>query len=351
MGSAPAARLLRAFGDDPARVLAATRETLARVRGVGPALADGVAAAAGSREDAAREEARARDLGLSLLGPGDEGYPLPLLHAHDPPPLLYVWGAWLPDDAVSVAVVGARRATPYGVVQAARLARGLAGAGVTVVSGLARGVDGAAHRAALEAPGGRTLAVIGSGFARPYPAEHRGLLRDAAARGAGISEFPLDTPPLPLNFPRRNRVLAALALGTLVVEAAERSGALITAHHAMEAGRDVMALPGRVDSDLSRGAHRLLRDGAALVETWEDVLDTLGLPVPDPAGAGPAAVPGAEGGTRGVVLARLRGGDCLDADDLARLTGRDAAEVLAALAELEVDGLVRAFPGGRFARV
>ncbi|MCK6480262.1 MAG: DNA-protecting protein DprA, partial [Planctomycetes bacterium] len=133
-------------------------------------------------------------------------------------------------------------------------------------SGLARGVDTAAHRGALEVPGGRTLAVLGSGHARPYPPENRGLLGEAASRGAVLSEFPLDTPPLAHNFPRRNRVLAALSLGTLVVEASERSGSLITAYLALEAGREVMAVPGRVDAPNSRGVHRLLREGAALVE-------------------------------------------------------------------------------------
>ncbi len=355
MGSAAAARLLRRHGDDPARVLAARRESLACIPGVGPALADAVAAAAPPREEAAREAARARDLGIDLVGPGDAGYPGPLLQSYDPPPVLYARGRWLPGDVLAAAVVGARRATPYGVVQAGRFARGIAAAGVTVVSGLARGVDTAAHEGALSVGGGRTVAVLGSGFSRPYPAENVPLLEAVAARGVVFSEFPLDAPPLPHHFPRRNRVLAALALGTVVVEAGERSGALITAWLALECGREVMAVPGRVDSEASRGCHRLLREGAALVETPADVLAALGLPAtpaavppaPTRPGGGPEGGGGEEDAVR--VLTALRRGEVLDADGLTRATGLPAAAVRAALVDLEIEGRVRAFPGGRYA--
>ena len=275
MRSAAAARLLRAFGGDPDRVLAASRDALASVQGVGPALASALAEAAPGAAEAEGEAARARDMGISLVGPGDPGYPLPLVHTFDPPPLLYARGAWMPGDVVAVAVVGSRRASAYGTIQAGRLARGLAEAGVTVVSGLARGVDAAAHRGALEAPDGRTVAVLGSGLAKPYPFENLSLLDRVAARGAVFSEFPLDAPPLPANFPRRNRVLAALSLATVVVEAAEGSGSLITARLAAELGKDVAALPGRVDAEGSRGANRLLKEGAALVEGAADVIDLL----------------------------------------------------------------------------
>jgi DNA processing protein len=248
---------------------------------------------------------------------------------------------------VAVSVVGSRRASAYGSVQAGRIARGLAAAGVTVVSGLARGVDTAAHRGALAAEGGRTIAVLGSGLARPYPWENRGLLDEAAARGAVLSEFPLDTPPLPHNFPRRNRVLAALGLATVVIEASEKSGSLITANIANELGKTVAALPGRVDSPESRGAHRLLKDGAHLIEGAEDVLALLGIDGLDPAGF-PTAPPTA--GPAGRVLAALEGSDPLDSDALAAATGLPGAAVRAALVDLELDGSVREFPGGRFAR-
>jgi DNA processing protein len=348
MGSAAASRLLRVYGGDPGRVLAAPREDLARVKGVGPALADAVAAAPGTPEEAHREIARARDGAALLLGPADDGYPVPLLSTFDPPPLLWIRGAWVPGDTVSVAVVGARRATPYGLIHGGRMGRGLATRGVTVVSGLARGVDTAAHRGALEVAGGRTLAVVGSGLAKPYPAENLPLLRDIARNGAVISEFPLDTPPLPHHFPRRNRILAGLALGTVVVEAGEKSGSLITAYLALDAGRDVMALPGNVDAPGSKGVHRLLREGAALIEGPDCVLEVLGLS--SEGGDGEVLAPELPEGPPATVFEALEGGQVLDADELVGVTGLSAGEVRAALATLEVDGRVRSFSGGRYAR-
>ena len=347
MHSAAAARLLRRAGGDAERVLATPREVLAGVPGVGPVLAAALAEAAATGPEADREAARSRDLGLDLVGPGDDGYPFPLLRTFDPPPLLWVRGAWTGRDCAAVAVVGSRRATAYGVVQAGRLGRGLAAAGVTVVSGLARGVDTAAHRGALEAEGGRTVAVLGSGLARPYPFENLDLLEAAAARGAVLSEFPLDTPPLPHNFPRRNRVLAALALATVVVEASEKSGSLITANLANDLGKTVAAFPGRVDSPESRGAHRLLKEGASLVEGAEDVLALLGIEALEP--AAPVAAPG-PAGPAGRILAALEGSEPLDPDGIAAATGLAGAEVRAALVELEVAGAVREFPGGRYAK-
>jgi len=347
MHSAAAARALRRFGGDPERVLAAPREVLACVAGVGPSLAAALTEAPASPAEADREAARALDLGVALLAPGEPAYPFPLVRTFDPPPLLWVRGEWTPGDCVAVAVVGSRRASSYGVVQAGRIARGLAAAGVTVVSGLARGVDTAAHRGALAVEGGRTVAVLGSGLARPYPWENRGLIDEAAARGAVFSEFPFDTPPVPHNFPRRNRVLAALGLATLVVEASEKSGSLITANIANELGKTVAALPGRVDAPESRGANRLLKDGAHLVEGAEDLLALLGIEGLDPEAApAPAAVEGPPGR----ILAALEGSDPLDPDSLAAATGLPGAAVRAALVDLEIAGSVREFPGGRFAR-
>lgn len=349
MHSAAAARLLARFGGDAERVLASPADDLARTDGVGPALALAVAQAPGSEAEADREAARARDLGLALVGPGDAGYPAPLLHTYDPPPLLYVKGEWRAEDAAAVSVVGSRRASPYGVVQAARFARGLARFGLTVASGMARGVDTAAHRGALEAEGGRTLAVLGSGHERLYPAENRGLVAEAAARGAVLSEFPLDAPPLPHHFPLRNRILAALGPGTLVVEASEKSGSLITARLAADAGRQVMAVPGRVDAPNSRGVHRLLKEGAALVEGPEDVLEALGIEAPRPAETAAVVAP-PPGGAAARLLAALGDGEPRDADALAAAAGVPAAEARAALVDLELEGRVRAFPGDRFAR-
>jgi len=367
MHATAATRLLKGFDDDPARVLRAHHGALAAVRGVGPALAAAVRQACPSLEDARTERSRACDLGLTLLGPADAAYPKPLRHAWDPPALLYVRGGWIERDVAAVAIVGARRCTPYGRTQARRLGRELAATGLAVVSGLARGVDTAAHEGALESGRGRTVAVMGSGLARPYPAENRDLLRRVAERGAVVSAFPLDAPPLPHHFPQRNRILASLALGTVVIEAGARSGSLITARLALEAGRDVMVVPGPVDDPLSLGGHRLLRDGAAPVRSAAEIREVLGFEDEAPpndgqlAAAPDAVTPGAAApdaivcddslpaGDAGVVLraitARAR-----DANGLVVETGLDVMRIRSALVDLELDGRVRAFPGGYWGR-
>src|SRR5947207_8671155 len=213
---------------------------------------------------------------MDELNPGDPNYPA-LLGAIPSPPTLYVRGAVTVDDALALAIVGARDATPYGVEVAERLAGELAARGVTIVSGLARGIDAAAHRGALAA-GGRTLAVLGCGVDVVYPPENAPLVAQIAERGALVSQFPPGTPPLAQNFPARNRTLAGLALGVVVVEAAERSGALITAGLAADLGREVFAVPGRITSPASRGANGLLKDGAKLVGHWSDIVAELSEP-------------------------------------------------------------------------
>src|SRR5207237_1481541 len=210
------------------------------------------------------------------LRPGDPRYPA-LLGAIPSAPALFVRGELHTDDALAVAIVGSRRATPYGIAAAERLAAELAARGVTIVSGLARGIDTAAHRGALAA-GGRTIAVLGSGIQRLYPPENRPLAEEIIGRGAVVSQFAPDAEPLNYHFPARNRTLAGLALGVVVVEAAERSGALITAGLAGELGRDVFAVPGRITSPASRGANGLLKDGAKLVGHWSDIIAELSEP-------------------------------------------------------------------------
>lgn len=207
--------------------------------------------------------------------PGDaDEFPAQLRAIPEPPAFLYVRGALVADDALAVALVGSRHATPYGIAVAEELARELARRGVTIVSGLARGIDSAAHRGALEVRG-RTIAVLGSGADVIYPPENRRLAREIMGSGAVVSQFAPGTPPFAHHFPARNRVIAGLALGVVVVEAAEQSGSLITARFAGELGREVMAVPGHVRSLASRGAHRLIQDGAALVQGWEDVIGQL----------------------------------------------------------------------------
>ena len=264
------------------------------------------------------------------------------------PTRLWVRGSVIPEDALAVAIVGSRRATPQGLAVAERLAGDLAARGVTVVSGLARGIDTAAHRGALDA-GGRTLAVLGSGVDRVYPPENRALAARIAEHGAVISQFAPGMPALAHHFPVRNRLLAALALGVVVVEAAEASGSLITAGHAADLGREVMAVPGPAGSPSSRGAHGLIRDGAALVEDWEDVVAVLparwracvDTPAPAPRGPGKPTDP---------ILA-LIGVEPASIEELIERSGSSASHVAARLLALELDGRVRQLPGKRFVRI
>jgi DNA processing protein len=265
--------LLARFGS-PAAVLAAGVHQLQEVNGIGPKIATRIAAAH-CEIDAEAELALAAEHGIDVLTATDDAYPRPLRQIHDPPGVLFRRGTFLPQDELAIAIVGTRHATRYGLMQAERLAGSLARVGFTIVSGLARGIDAAAHRGAMDA-GGRTIAVLGSGLLNIYPPEHEGLSRDVAASGCLLSEAPPRMVPLSGAFPQRNRIISGLTVGTIVVEAADRSGALITARHAYEQGREVFAVPGPVDSRLSRGCHALIKDGAKLVESIDDVLAELG---------------------------------------------------------------------------
>ena len=265
----------------PRAVLAATVEQLAAVRGIGKDGAMKIRSQIDRLDDGLevkRERHLIEEHQVRLYTMDDPGYPALLRHIPDPPPLLYVRGELRDDDAVALGIVGARRCTQYGREQANRLAMLTSQAGLCIVSGGAYGVDAAAHRAALQA-GGRTIAVVGSGLTNPYPPPHAELFDQiTAGSGAVISEFPMAFPPLAENFPRRNRIISGLALGILVIEAAARSGALITARLCVEEhGREVMALPGRVDSSMSAGCHKMIREGwATLVTSASDILDALG---------------------------------------------------------------------------
>lgn len=286
---------------------------------------------------------------------GDDEYPAQLRGAPPAPDALWAWGELAADDALAVAVVGARHATPYGLEMAEALAADLAARGVTVVSGLARGIDSAAHRGALRG-GGRTIAVLGSGVDVIYPPENRRLAAAIAERGAVVSQFAPGTPPLAYHFPERNRVIAGLSLGVVVVEAAERSGSLITAGFAAELGREVMAVPGRVTSEQSAGAHRLIQDGAALVTGWRDVVGQLPARwqacVREPAllddGGSGRRTPGNPEAER--VLAAL-GEEPVGIDEVIELSGVGSAKAAAVLLELELQGRVRQMDGKRFVQV
>lgn len=283
-----------------------------------------------------------------LLTLADAAYPGNLLALADAPLVLYVVGDPGTLGRPAVAIVGARHATPGGLENARAFARALAERGLVVVSGLALGVDAAAHEGALAAEGGRTVAVIGTGADRVYPAKHRALAHRIAEHGAIVSEFPLGTPAQPYHFPRRNRLIAALARGTLVVEAAPDSGSLITARLAAELGRDVFAIPGSIHNPLARGCHRLIREGAKLVERVDDLLEEW----PDLASPGalvppePTPVPSDESDP---LLAAL-GHDPVDLDTLMHRTGLTSEALSAMLLPLELDGAVVRLPGGRYQR-
>jgi len=273
----------------------------------------------------------------------DAAYPSRLRTIYDPPSPLYVRGEIAPAEAPAVAIVGARRPTLYGSTVAHQLACDLAAAGVTVVSGLARGIDAAAHRGALDA-GGRTIAVLGCGPDVVYPPEHRSLMDEIIGHGAVVSEFAPGTPPRPAQFPQRNRIISGLSLGVVVVEGREDSGALITADAALEQGREVFAVPGRISDPTSRAPNRLLQQGARLVAGADDVLDELRLPP-----RGRAAREAALDGIEAVVFERLD----LTPQHLDRLAlecGLPVAAISRALVLLECRGLVAALPGARFAR-
>jgi DNA processing protein len=281
-------------------------------------------------------------LGVVLVGWDDAAYPSLLRAAYDPPPVLYVRGSWPPgDDPGAVAIVGSRGASREGRSLARGMARDLAAGGLVVVSGLARGIDTAAHEGALDARDGRTVAVLGSALDRIYPPENAGLADRIAARGALVSEFAFGTGPLPGHFPRRNRVIAALCRGTVVVEAAARSGALITARYALEEGREVMAVPGHPNDRGAEGTNALLRDGAALVRGAPDVASELGL----------VLVPAAPQDVAGGLLAAFRPDVPTTLDDLCARSGRPPAELLAELSMLELQARVRRLPGALYLRI
>jgi DNA processing protein len=284
---------------------------------------------------------------------GDEDYPAALLQIADPPCLLYATGRIHLlrhlQPAHALAVVGSRNPTPQGRLNARAFAQSLAQSGLTIVSGLALGVDGAAHEGALDtAATGQlaTIAVVGTGLDRVYPKQHLTLARQIAERGLILSEYPLGTPPLAENFPRRNRIISGLAQGTLVVEAALESGSLITAKQALEQGREVFAIPGSIHSPQSKGCHALIRQGAKLVESAQDVLEELRLP--DPFAQVPLALdtPPPDKG-----LLALLGHDPVGLDALQARSGLDTAQLQAELLDLELEGQVKRLPGGLFQRL
>lgn len=342
--------LLDWFGD-AVSVLKAGAAALQSVEGVGFKLAREIASAP-PLENARALLARCAEHGIELLPVSASGYPPSLRRIHDPPMVLYRQGELLPTDELAIAIVGARHASPYGIGVAETLARGLANAGFVIVSGLARGIDAAAHRAAMKA-GGRTIAVLGGGLLNVYPPEHAGLAAEIRLQGCLLSEAAPDHMPRGSSFPQRNRIITGLSLGVIVVEAAERSGALISAGLATEQGKEVFAVPGRIDSRLSVGCHRLIRDGAKLVECVDDVLEELGpLAVPVATAGGEKLHHPAELKLNDQERAVLNAidGEPTDVDAIVARSGLPVPRVLSTLSVLEIRKLVRRLSGSQFSR-
>ncbi len=272
IGSIRLKRLLEYFGS-PQKVLSSSKDRLIKVEGIGERLASQIIETK-KRTDLERELDLVKRENIEILTLNDDSYPENLKEIYDPPIVLYVKGKILPQDKQAIAVVGSRRASYYGLSSAERFARELAGFGITIVSGMARGIDSVSHRAALKIKG-RTIAVLGSGLLNIYPPENRNLFEQISCNGAVISEFPLETLPLPQNFPRRNRIISGLSLGVLIVEAARNSGALITTDFALEQGKEVFAIPGRLNSSTSQGTNQLIKQGAKLIDNVEEIIEEL----------------------------------------------------------------------------
>lgn len=364
VGTAHFIRLLARFRT-AANVLQARERELREV--VGPKLAQRIAQYSDA-SDIEAQETLIEEYGVDLITLNDNRYPLRLAEIYDPPLTLFVRGSLLEADERAVAIVGTRKATPYGIRTAERLARGLAARGITVVSGMAAGIDAAAHNGAIGAAG-RTIAVLGCGVDTVYPANHGELMHRVIQNGCVLSQFPMGMKPLKGNFPYRNRIISGLTLGTIVVQAPESSGALITAHTALEQGREIFAVPGEVGHRNSAGPHKLIREGAKLVESADDVLaelelaaeqlpqapslaevDTVGRPdrpaAPAPAPQ-PAAAPAASEHERSILATLRQDGSFVD--EIAQACRMSVAEALSTLTMLELKGLVRQFSGKRFA--
>lgn len=334
--------LIGRFGS-PAAVFDATAEELASVPGVTPELAGAILER--DPEGGSEAERRLADLGARIVPFTAPDFPAALRDLPGMPPVLYVMGALQQCDEQAVAVIGSRRSTPYGRLAAERLARDLALEAITVVSGLARGIDTVAHRAALEA-GGRTIAVLGCGIDRVYPRENRRLRDEAAGRGAVVSEFPLGAPPLAGHFPARNRIISGLSMGVVAVEARMRSGVLSTVRWALEQGREVFAVPGNIDSPASEGTNFLIQQGAKLVRNVEDILEEFGI---ERTACGLSRAEGELTEEESALVEQLSSAPT-HIDSIVRETRLSVADVLGLLLVLEMKGVVRQVAGKSFVR-
>lgn len=346
-------RLVEALGGASV-ALKTARDRLARVEGINADVAS-IISGWESHADIGAELAAIEKSGVTVLTPADAEYPENLRNIYDPPLALYIRGGFESRDRRTLAVVGSRQPSYYGREMARKLSYQLAYAGMTVVSGLARGIDTYAHEGAIAAKG-RTIAVLGCGIDRVYPPENRLLAEKVAEAGAVVSEFPMGTKPDKQTFPIRNRVVAGLSLGVLVVEAPKNSGALITARMGLDQGRQIFAVPGRVDTPHSKGCHQLIKDGARLVEGAEDIMAEFEFLVPGigktPCGpAAPASELPQEIGDEAVAILGALGMEERHIDEIIRICGLPAAKVSSSLLQLELRRLVRPLPGKFFVRL
>jgi DNA processing protein len=349
IGSIRLKKLLDYFGK-PENILKASQDKLMAVSGIGPEISAKIKSL--KKEDLDKEFTLAKKLGLRIMTIDDKDYPKDLKNIYDPPIVLYVKGELIEEDKYSIGIVGSRRASFYGLAKAEEFAFALADIGFTIISGMARGIDSSSHRGALKR-GGRTIAVIGSGFKHIYPAENKKLAEEISRSGAVISEFPIDTLPLKQNFPRRNRVISGLSLGLLVVEAARNSGALITADFALEQGRDVFALPGKVDSHTSFGTNELIKQGAKLVSCVDDILEELNMPISKVSRIEEKPQEPPEfrlNHTEENLVYGLISNQSIQLDELVEKTNLDIPRISGILLKLQMRNLVRQLPGKQFIR-
>jgi len=351
VGPLTMARLFDAFGS-PRAAMEAGAEEIRRRAGLSERLAQSITEFVPSEKEIFRDIELLERLGARVTTRWDLDYPSRLLEIYDPPALLFVRGEFKEEDSRAVAIVGTRSPTRYGLEMTERIASDLARSGITLVSGLARGIDTACHVAALQG-GGRTIGVLGCGIDVPYPRENKSLVEDIIGSGAVVTEFRPGTPPLATNFFRRNRIVSGLSRGVVVVEATRKSGSLITANHALDQNREVFAVPGNVMNLRSRGPHHLLKQGAALTESAEDIMEVL-FPLskqkPEPTLFDAEEDAKGLSDTARLVLESIDP-DPVFIDTLCECLGMEAGKLSGVLLELELSGLIRQHPGKMFSRV
>jgi DNA processing protein len=357
IGPVTAKRLLSAFRT-PQRVFAASPNELKDVEGINDSKINGISEF-NSWDEVAKKIDEINEHNVRIIRYTDEEYPESLRYIDDSPVILYVKGSFIKKDKYAVAIVGSRNMTPYGKKITETIASELALCGITIVSGMARGIDAISHKSALKV-NGRSIAVLGSGLDNPYPPENKGLFDELSERGCVISEFPMGTPPNKENFPRRNRLISGLSLGVLVVEATARSGSLITAGCALDQGKDVFAVPGSITSANSEGTHELIKKGAKLVQKTEDILEDIaphlkGLrgSANGPSGESlsvnlPINLNGLEINDEEKAICSILGSEPKHIDIISREAGMQAGRVLAILLGLEIKGIVKQSEGKRF---